>query len=97
MSADTLKRVLKACRMRRQCIQQVPSNHPPQTDDQRKRIALDILKEIGTAGRIEPDYMDEPGSTLVPPVPYTWKVQNVLLEFSIRQSKDCNVFVFIHR
>ena len=97
VSTDTLKRVLKASRMRWRRIRRVPAKRPPQAEYRRKRYALNVLKALEAEGSIDVYYMDETGFTLVPPIPYAWQAEGAPLEVPSQKSKRFNVLGFMTR
>ena len=97
LSRDTLKRVLKAFKMRWRRLRQVTAKQPPADEYARKRSALAILKDLDAAGEIELYYLDETGFTLVPPIPYAWQSVGQALGIPSQRSKRLNVLGFMHR
>ncbi len=97
LSRDTLKRILKAFQMNWRRVRRVPAKRPPQAEYERKRLALEMLKELDMAGLIDLYYLDETGFTLVPPIPYAWQVLGKTLELPSKKSDRLNVLGFMHR
>ena len=97
VSRETLKRVLKACRMSWRRMRRVPAKHPPSADYAAKRYALEWLKRLDAAGVIALYYLDETGFTLEPPIPYAWQTVDETLGIPSQKSKRFNVLGFMHR
>ena len=97
ISLDTLKRMLKAFQMRWKRMRRVTANQPVSADYERKRSALELLKELDAASSITLYYMDETGFTLVPPIPYAWQEVGETLGIPSQRSSNLNVLGFMHR
>jgi transposase len=97
ISLDTLKRMLKAFQMRWKRMRRVTAKQPVSADYERKRSALEILKDLDAVGSIALYYMDETGFTLVPPIPYAWQAVGETLGIPSQRSSSLNVLGFMHR
>jgi transposase len=97
ISLDTLKRMLKAFQMRWKRMRRVTAKQPVSADYERKRSALEILKDLDAVGSIALYYMDETGFTLVPPIPYAWQEVGETLGIPSQRSSSLNVLGFMHR
>lgn len=75
VSTDTLKRILKADRMRWRRMRRMKAKRPPLAESRCKRAALKVLKKLDTTECIDLYYMDATGLTLVPPTPYGWQAE----------------------
>lgn len=97
VSLDTLKRVLKAFKMSWRRMRRVSAKQPNAAEYARKRMALELLKDLDATGDIDLYYLDETGFTLVPPVPYAWQAISQTIELPSQRSERFNVLGFMHR
>jgi hypothetical protein len=78
-------------------MRRVTAKQPVSADYERKRSALEILKDLDAVGSIALYYMDETGFTLVPPIPYAWQAVGETLGIPSQRSSSLNVLGFMHR
>lgn len=98
VSTDTIKRVLKSLNMSWHRFRRTVGGQPDPQEYAHKRAALEVLKQLDEAGKIDLYYADESGFSQVPLVPSGWQPVGETIEIpSVRSRQQLNVLAFMHR
>jgi transposase len=94
VSADTIKRIVKAGDQVWKRVRKAPAKRPDPKEVEDSKQELEDLQERADDGDLDLYYFDAAGFSLDPAVPYAWQTRGVTLELPSSRSKRLNVIAF---
>jgi transposase len=94
VSADAIKRIVKAADQVWKRVRKAPAKRPDPQEVEESKQELEDWQERADDGDLDLYYFDAAGFSLDPAVPYAWQARGVTLEVPTARSKRLNVIAF---